>query len=139
MKKLLMASATLFLFSTSIMLFQISCSKDANAGTTISNGIASKIIYLGKTTGSQAKIYIKNADGTGATTTLSPTLPNGYLIETGDDTDVNSDGTYVYFSGVKTNSSGVGFTNAIFRCDLNGSNPIQLTTESDVIGFNSIF
>jgi hypothetical protein len=45
MKKLLRASAALFFFSTSIMIFQISCSKIASAGASIISGNASKILF----------------------------------------------------------------------------------------------
>jgi hypothetical protein len=40
-----MASTVLFLLSASIMMFQISFSKTASAGTSLINGIASKILF----------------------------------------------------------------------------------------------
>jgi hypothetical protein len=45
MQKLLIASAWLFLFSASNMLFQISAAKIASAETSLINGIASKILF----------------------------------------------------------------------------------------------
>ncbi len=140
MKKLLITSATLFLFSASIFMFQISCSKDANAGNSGGSGInsISKIIYYGgNTPNNPSKIYIKNADGTGTTTIISPSLPSGFDIYAGD-LDIHSDGTYIYFSARKLSSQGTT-ERFLFRCDMNGLNSTQLTSETDIKGSFSIY
>jgi hypothetical protein len=129
MKKLLMASAVLFLFSASIMMFQISCSKTANAGTSLINGTASKIVYYTK----QIKIGIKNADGTGTTSIISPILPSGYTLKVDGDTDIASDGTHIFF--VANSSTG----RKLFRCDLSGNNVIQVVSDNDVEGVFTIY
>ena len=124
-----MASAVLFLFSASIMMFQISCSKDANAGTSLINGTASKIVYLDN---NRTTIYIKNADGTGTTTSINITLPSGYTLKQDGDTDLSSDGNHIYFIAYGTKKS-------IFRCDMNGANVTKLTSETDISGIFNIF
>ena len=127
-----MASAVLFLFSASIMMFQLSCSKTANAGTTLTTGVASKIIY--QSDGS-AGFYIKNADGTGSTTNIKPSLPSGYFLSTsGEGPAIQSDGTYVYFFGANSSNQ-----DALFRCDMNGLNVIRLTTETPILSNFNIF
>jgi hypothetical protein len=129
MKKLIMASAALFLFSTSIMIFQISCSKTASAGTSIINGTASKIVFYTK----QGMIGIKNADGTGITSIISPTLPSGFTLKSDGDTDINSDGTHIFF--VANSSTG----RKLFRCDLSGNNVLQVVSDNDVEGVFTIY
>ena len=129
MKKLIMASAALFLFSTSIMIFQISCSKTASAGTSINNGTASKIVFYTK----QGMIGIKNADGTGTTSIISPTLPSGFTLKSDGDTDINSDGTQIFF--VANSSTG----RKLFRCDLSGNNVLQVVSDNDVEGVFTIY
>ena len=132
MKKLLLTSAVLFLFSASILLFQISCSKTANAGTNAITSTATKIIYKDRTTD---KIYIKNANSTGGTTTLNIILPNGFKIMTADEVSLHSDGNHIYFMASQANETNM----TVFRCDMNGSNVAQLTTEANIAKVVSIF
>jgi hypothetical protein len=114
MKKLLMASATLFLFSTSIMLFQMSCSKDANAGTNsyLSQG---KMLTVKNTT--PPTLQIVSTDGTKKDIGIS--LPNGL-------TNINKDylacdGTNIWFQAYKW--SGTSSSNlTLITCDMNGGN-----------------
>ena len=128
-----MASAVLFLFSASIMMFQISCSKTASANN-LGGASAGKMIYLGD----QNKIYIKNVDGTGSTTILNIVLPSPYTtIKTGGETGVFSDGNYIYFRANDLSSSGSPRT--IFRCNMQGQNVTKLTNEADISGVFSIY
>jgi hypothetical protein len=135
MKKLLMTSAVLFLFSASIMMFQISCSKTANAGNTSINNTASKIVYLTK----QGKIGIKNADGTGTTSIITPILPSGFALKTDGDTDIDSDGTHIFFVVNSSTSSGTFLGRKLFRCDLSGNNVLQVVSDNDVEGPFTIY
>ena len=65
MKKLLLSSIVLFLFSASIMLFQISCQKQANARNTSDSNIDNKIFFSGRETSIvEPNLYSCNLDGT---------------------------------------------------------------------------
>lgn len=81
MKKILMGSMVLTALSLSIIAFQVSCSKTANAQTGSSSGITqqNKIIYhsYDSTFPSQLgiKIWIANYDGSNATQ-IKVTLPS---------------------------------------------------------------
>ena len=129
MKKLLMTSAVLFLFSASILMFQISCSKTANAGTNGISSNATKIAYLTN----QRKIGIKNADGTGTTSIITPILPTGFTLKYDGDTDINSDGTHIFFLATSPTGS------SIFRCDLSGNNVLQVVSDNDIDGIFTIY
>lgn len=124
-----MSSAVLFLFSASIFMFQLSCSKTANAGNTSITSKASKIVYYTK----QSQIGIKNADGTGSTSIISPILPSGFTLKTDGDTEINSDGTHIFF--VANSSTG----RKLFRCDLSGNNVLQVVSDNDVEGVFTIY
>lgn len=69
MKKLLMGSLALTLFSISIIIFQMSCKKDATAQTNNTSGIIqlNKILYSKNPTGTSGngEIWTANYDGTG--------------------------------------------------------------------------
>jgi Tol biopolymer transport system component len=113
-------------------MFQISCSKTANAGTSLINGTASKIIYKDRTTD---KIYIKNADGTGSAKTLNIVLSSGFKIMSSDEVSLHSDGDHIYFMASQANETNM----TVFRCDMTGSNVTQLTTEANISKVVSIF
>ena len=121
-----MASAVLFLFSASIMMFQISCSKTASAGTNGLSGTASKIVYFERdNTPNSTKLYIKNSDGTGLSSVINVSLPSSYTSL--DNNSVSTDGTNIYLIAYKTGSS------CIFRCDMNGASPKIIT---ETLGLN---
>jgi hypothetical protein len=138
MKKVLLSSLALFLFSASIFMFQLSCSKDANAGGSGGAGstsLASKILYKIR---NQNTICIKNADGSGNTTFVNVQMPSGYSIKDSDESSIQSDGSFIYFNARNTsNTSSWDFF--VFRCDMNGNNVKQLTTETSTSGMVSIF
>lgn len=79
MKKLLLSSIVLFLFSASILMFQMSCKKEAKADeptVTQSDELKQlgKILYRASSTDD---FYLANYDGTGKQK-LNITLPTGY-------------------------------------------------------------
>ena len=79
MKKLLMSSVVLTLFSLSILIFQISCKKEATAQTTSVSVVQKNIILYSKSSGSTIKFYTSNYDGTNSN--LIPiSLPSGQII-----------------------------------------------------------
>ena len=121
-----MASAILFLFSASIMIFQISFSKTASAGTSLINGIASKILFRD---GEDNFINSVSVNG-GVISQIAIQLPVGY-------TDYISkkiwqtDGTNIFCTALKT-VGGITQTKIIFKTDMNGGNPIFIATYKDI-------
>ena len=131
MKKILLSSLALFLFSASIFMFQLSCSKDANAG---GSG--------GSSSFSQGKILINKDDKSfviidknGTQTIVNITLPNGFIYIS--DNGYTTDGNNIWFrAGKPTGSSGAtGPTTSwdLMICDMNGNN-VKIVT--NISGFD---
>jgi len=116
MKKLLLASATLFLFSASILMFQLSCSKDANAGNSGGSGThgQGKILIL-KTTQTPSQFSIIDKNGT--ETIITPNLPAPYNRIS--DKNYATDGNIIFFEAFDGNT---GDNSSLFSCDMNGGN-----------------
>jgi len=124
MKKLLFSSVVLLLFSFSIILFQVSCQKEATAD---SNGISTtqlnKIIFE-KITFPIIEIWMCNYDGTGAAK-LNIILPSGVSFSEGYNPVMSPDGKKIFFTagtGSQTpgdlyscNSDGTGVTKIVDR------------------------
>ncbi len=125
MKKLLMASTILFMFSTSILLFQISFSKDANATNNIINGTASKIIFA-YDTDNFAKTVSKSVGTVGQITIQ---LPNGYK-DYSNIKSLQTDRTNIYCSAIK--STGTGANHILFKTDMNGGSLAFIATYKDI-------
>ena len=98
MKRLLLASATLTLFSISLLLFQISCKKEARAETTSSDIIAF-VVWRG---GTNTTIYTVNKDGTN----LNPL------------SIANATGVY----GIVDNKIIFAKSGGIYNCNIDGTN-----------------
>ncbi len=122
-----MASAVLFLFSASIMMFQISCSKTANAGTSLINGTASKILFRD---GGENFMNSVSVSG-GAISQITIELPVGY-------TDYVSkkiwqtDGTNIFCTASKSFGGTTTPTKIIFKTDMNGGNSKFIATYKDI-------
>jgi hypothetical protein len=125
MRKLLMASAALFLFSTSIMIFQISCSKTANAGTLGTNFNATKLLCYEGLEG-LFKVDISN----GAKSIFIPNLPSGYLDYKVQSSVMTVDNSYVYF--IASKPVGSSKNTIVFKTDFNGQNPVLIFQQRDV-------
>lgn len=115
MKKLLMSAVVLFLFSLSILLFQISCSKiEAQTNNNIVQ--LNKILY----TDFDEKIWLANYDGTGASQ-VNIAFPPNVVFEVSTPRlalKISPDGTKLFFSGRNTLTTETG----IYSCDLTGNN-----------------
>ncbi len=98
MKKLLMASAVLFLFSASIMMFQISCSKTANANNLGGSSAGKMIRIKGLTTG-----VVEIWSTSGARQDISLSLPTG--INRLNDKYLACDGMYIWVLGYNFNGA----------------------------------
>ena len=122
-----MASAVLFLFSASIMIFQKSFSKTASAGTSLINGIASKILFRN---GEDNFINSVSVNG-GAISQIAIQLPLGY-------TDYVSkriwqtDGANIFCTASKSFGGTTPSTKIIFKTDMNGGNATFIATYKDI-------
>lgn len=117
MKKLLLSSIVLFLFSASIMMFQISCQKQANARTTSD----SNIVLFGKSNGSNVDIWSCNSDGTGMQkVNIALSFDKIYRV-------INSPiDNKIFFSGRETSSVEPN----LYSCNLDGTNVRKITNET---------
>jgi hypothetical protein len=115
MKKILMSSVVLTVFSISILIFQMSCKKDANAqtGSNVPTQL-NKIIYTKRLTSTTAEIWIANYDGTNQTK-VNIVVPAGIMLA---NARLSPDGQTIFFEGVNTST----FLNDIYSCKIDGSN-----------------
>ena len=122
MKSLLKASVVLFLFAFSITLFQLSCTKDADAQA----GNSSSVIVFNKFVNGQYQIW--KADGNGNNQTYVPiTLPPGYVFTFGYEGGtlrLSPDRSTIYFTASTPTYS--ESTTSIFSCTINGANVTRL-------------
>lgn len=116
MKKVLLSSITLFLFSASIMMFQISCQKQVNANPNQINQ-QNKFVYakLNATTDLWT-INICNIDGTN-NTVVPISLPSG--VKYNGDVAINPDGSKIIFSARNTTNTDIGY---VYSCNIDGTN-----------------
>jgi hypothetical protein len=105
MKKLLITSATLFLFSASIFMFQISCSKNSSTATNNTNSGQGKVMCSYKTRVLSIFDYNK------IETPISVSNSIG-LFE--------SDGKNIWMVNSYTSSNNTYYS--LFLCDMNGQN-----------------
>lgn len=132
MKKILLSAIVLTLFAVSMLLFQISCKKEAkaqNLATTITS--ENKILYLkaGQTSGTSA-IYEANYDGTGAQQVLID-LPPNLAIESLE--ALSPDHTTIFFTVFNPNSAAVA---DLYSCKFDGSGVKKIVTDGwNVIAF----
>lgn len=127
MKKLLLSSVVLFLFSASILMFQMSCKKEAKADnlSVIQNDVKQlgKILY---TTGplSDIKVFMCNYDGSDKQQ-INLTFPEGIVFF--NSLYLSPDGKKI-FSSISTGTS----TNSkiqIYSWDIDGGNRKLVMTE----------
>lgn len=120
MKNLLKASVVLFLFSTSIAVFQMSCTKEAKAQTSVSSDL---IVFLKK--GNDGSYQIWSSDATGNNQKfVAVSLPSGYTFSFGNDggqLKLSSDRSKIYFT-----ASAFGSSTSIFSCSITGTNVTKL-------------
>ena len=120
MKKLLLGSFCLLLFTSSILLFQASCSK-SNAQMTNTNSQAGKIVF-GRNVSGHYQIWIANYDGSNAVA-IPIVLPQDIsLIQNVDSkgVKVSPDGKTLFFLAGKivNNYQEV----SVYCCNIDGSN-----------------
>jgi Tol biopolymer transport system component len=131
MKKLALASVVLFMFASSIVLVQISCSK-INAQPTSTQQL-NKVLFstVGDWTDPQhrSEFWIMNYDGSNLTRII-PNLPAGVSINANGlnaQAALSPDGLKLFFRGIETASQ----QNGIYSCDISGNNVQRLTDIGD--------
>lgn len=117
MKKLLMSSAVLFLFSASIFMFQLSCSKTANAGNNVSATAGNNIIWIQNESGQNITFRTMNVNN-GSFKDINLSLPSQF-DNTGEQF-LACNGSLIIFTAFKSGSSSI--SQKICTCDMNGNN-----------------
>lgn len=122
MKKLLLASGSLLLFTISILIIQASCSKSSAEPTTTNQ--LNKILWI-KHFGSSSfvEFWTINYDGTNPIRII-PNFPANvsvYENTTNNSAALSPDGTKLFFRGQDTNL-GIG----LYSCDISGNNVTRL-------------
>ena len=129
MKKLLMGAICLALFSLTLSLVQISCSKIEAQNSSSQITALNKIIYLEEWRGSVPgmgniqRFSIINYDGTGLQHLNIP-FPAGFSVGTFHPPVLSLDGTKVFFTGRETANTIQG----IYSCDTSGTNLVRIIT-----------
>lgn len=123
MKKLLLGSIVLTVFSSSVAIFQMSCNKTSNAQTGPGSYTSPGIVLYDK---SSAEIWKVKVDGTG-NEKVNIVLPAGVQFQIGDGGayKLTGDGQNIIFQARNTTSN----TNQLYRCNLSGGD-LQIVLES---------
>lgn len=113
MKKLLLSSIILLLFSCSILIFQVSCQKEANVGNN-SLTLESKLVYIKLNTLTDVyEIYTCNLDGTG-NTKVPITVPSEMRMN--GDVTITKDGSKLIFE-LRNIDSSIHDGGSIYTCN----------------------
>ena len=129
MKKILMGSVVLSALSLSIMAFQVSCTKSADAQTSSTTGLTlqNKVIYTKneKVNGVwHQAAWIMNSDGTGQSR-INFQLPSN-VQESGSEVKLSPDGKKLFFLGY-TKYSSTYSKSEIYSSNIDGSGVVALT------------
>lgn len=116
MRRLLLASAALFIFSFSLSLVQLSCSESADASPTMTEISQLNKIIVCRTYSTDAEIWIANYDGT-EYNKINITLPTGIRMLTPTEVRLSPDGQTVFFNVAENNT-----IVHIYSCKLDGTN-----------------
>lgn len=121
MKKLIQTSIVLLLFSSSLLLFQMSCKKEASAqtGTNQNTGL---IVFLKDSLTNY--VHIVNKDGSNRRT-VRIQMPGNYIILPYE-LKLSSDGSKLIFIGMPGNSN---TPDGIYTCNIDGSGVTRILTE----------
>jgi len=134
MKKMLLSTVVLFLFSLSILVFQISCKKASHAAPVPASTLQqNKLLFL-KFTSNAAEIWTANYDGSNQQK-LNVTLPTNVVVEQDSKIKLSPDGKTIFFNAFTPGSAGVN--SGIYSCNVDGSNAhliIAGGTNGDAIG-----
>lgn len=121
MKKLLLGSMALLLFSSAILIFQISCSKSVQAGTS-EPPQQNKILYFksGTAANGYGEIWTANYDGSNQKK-IEISLPSGVTLSVDGGPKLSPDRQTIFFNVRETiNPSDIRFH--IYSCKIDGTN-----------------
>jgi hypothetical protein len=118
MKKLLLSSVILLLFSASVMLFQLSCKKEVLAQIPALQ--QNKIIYLNQCNN---LLYSANYDGSNKTV-IPISLPAHYIVD--DILSISPDRKTIFISTLDTIKLGVP---SLYRCNADGTAPQEIASQ----------
>ncbi|MBS1579012.1 MAG: PD40 domain-containing protein [Bacteroidetes bacterium] len=123
MKKLFLGSMVLSLFSFAIMLFQLSCTKDASAQTTVgSRTQLNKIVYsIADYTNNVNSLWIANYDGSNATKVNFSAI-SGIINLKPYAGALSPDGKTLFFSAEYQTSGSSSIISDMFTANIDGSN-----------------
>jgi hypothetical protein len=134
MKKILLSSIILFLFSVSIVLFQISCKKEAVADVAVSSAGGSNlgVILFGKRVQNNTKdeLWTANYDGTNQKKLEIP-IPAARRL---DNAYLSPDGKLVVLDTYEIPNENISHT---YTCSIDGSNFKEILSsanQGDVFG-----
>jgi Tol biopolymer transport system component len=120
MKKLLMGSISLCLFSLAMILFQMSCKKDVVAQASSASTQINKIVYYKYSASTDAvQIYTAKYDGT-AKTLVNISLPTGIEFDEDYVPKLSPDGTKVFFTTLHRGAS--SNVRDIYVANIDGTN-----------------
>ncbi len=126
MKNLLLGSLVLLIFSSSVLILQVSCSK--SVATPLDNVTPiEKIIFVKRnpTNSNEPTVWTANYDGSNLTQ-VPIVLPANVQVSFESYTTsvrLSPDATKIFFGGINTSTNKYG----IYRCDIDGSNTIAIT------------
>ena len=126
MKKLLLGSAALLIFSCSLIVFQISCRKEAKAQTPLSG--TNKILYSKRAFGNfdyAFEYWIADYDGSNAT--RIPLNVPGWRVTS---VKLSPDATKIIFDAMDSTLLATGNGSEIFSADIDGANVRQVTHDN---------
>ncbi|MBB6273143.1 Tol biopolymer transport system component [Pedobacter cryoconitis] len=127
MKKILLSTIVLFAFSLSILLFQVSCKKEATAKTSTPGQNSLNIILYAKSFNSNnsysQEIWMSGYDGSNQKK-INIQLPSGIVFSEGIEPKLSPDGKTIFFeAGAAGSSSGnISYQTDLYSCNIDGSN-----------------
>lgn len=130
MKKILLSSIILFLFSVSIVLFQISCKKEAVADVAV-GGADGKILFskYTKTLPEIQELWSINQDGTNLKK-ININLPIGFKYDV-EDLKLSQDSKKIFFKI---------YNEGIYSCSIDGGNLTKILEDKNAgIWLNGIY
>lgn len=128
MKKLLLSSIVLLIFSIAILLFQLSCKKDSFAqSSTDSLSQLNKIIYVYRPSHTESEVWTANYDGSGKTK-INITMP-GSTYQVWTTPKLSPNGKIIFLDLIDRSVDKVH----IYSCNLDGSNMTKLVDGSTAV------
>lgn len=120
MKKLILGSFALLMFSASILMFQISCKKSAEAETPV-KPLNNKVVFLQYRHNAGTEIWTMNYDGTGKVK-VNVVLSAGQSIN--DEVRLSPDGRKLFF--IVSSGTNETYKEDLYSCDIDGGNLTKL-------------